>query len=124
MIHNKLGWDNFLEGRIAAMWVENRIDNICERKLKRGGSKWARGLMSRLLQITHQQWMYRNATVHIKIKDGCTLDQHRRTLDEIEKCLDTDPEELLWEHKHLLFTNFKKPCGRANKRQTTVGGRI
>ena len=28
-------------------------------------------------------------------------------MDEIEKCLDTDPEELLWEHKHLLFTHFE-----------------
>ena len=34
--------------------------------------------------------------------------QHQRILDEIEHCLDTVPEELLQEHKHLLFTNFKK----------------
>ena len=34
--------------------------------------------------------------------------QHQLILDEIEQCLDTDPEELLQEHKHLLFTNFKK----------------
>jgi hypothetical protein len=106
-IHDKLGWDNFLEGRIASIWVEHRVDNIRARKLKRGGGKWARGLMSKLLQITHQQWMYRNATVHLKIKDGCTVVQHQRALDEIEMCLDTDPEELLREHSHLLFTNFK-----------------
>jgi hypothetical protein len=46
--------------------------------------------------------------VHIIIKDGCTVVQHRRILDKIEQCLDTDPEESLQEHKHLLSTNFKK----------------
>ena len=63
--------------------------------------------MSKLIQIIHQQWMYRNATVHLKIKDGCTVVQHQRSQDKIEECLDTDPEDLLWEHSHLLFTNFK-----------------
>ena len=63
--------------------------------------------MRRLLQMTHQQWMYRNATVHLKIKDGCTAVEHRRLLDEINLCLDIDPEDLLHEHKQLLFTNFK-----------------
>jgi hypothetical protein len=51
------------------MWVEHRVDNIRDRKLKQGGGKWERGLMSKLLQITHQQWMYWNAMVHLKIKD-------------------------------------------------------
>ena len=63
--------------------------------------------MSKLLQITHQQWMYWNATVHLKIKDGCTVAQHQQALDKIGMCLDTDPEELLQEHLHLLFTNFE-----------------
>ena len=64
--------------------------------------------MSKLLQITHLQWMYWNATVHITIKDGHTIVQHQQALDNIEMCLDTNPEELLREHTHLLFTNFKK----------------
>ena len=34
--------------------------------------------------------------------------QHKRPLNEIDQCLDTKPEELLQEHKHLLFTNFRK----------------
>ena len=40
MIYDKLGWDNFLEGRIAPMWVEHRVYNVRDRKLKRGGGKW------------------------------------------------------------------------------------
>ena len=46
--------------------------------------------------------------MHLKIKDRCTVIQHQQILDKIEQCLDTDPEELLQEHKHILSTNFKK----------------
>ena len=106
-LHDKLGWSNFMEGRLSVMWVEHRKDDIRKRKLTRGGDKWARGLMRRLLQMTHQQWLYRNATVHMKIKDGCTLVEHTRVLDEIDQCLDSDPDELLQEHKNLLFTNME-----------------
>jgi hypothetical protein len=106
-LHDMLGWSNFMEGRISVMWVEHRKEDIQRRNLRRGWDSWARGLMRRLLEMTHQQWRYRNATVHLKIKDGCTAVEHRRLLEEINQCLDSDPEELLREHKQLLFTNFK-----------------
>ena len=58
VIHDKLGWDNFMEGHICATWVKHRSDDIQDRKLKRSEGEWARGLMSRLFQITHKQWTY------------------------------------------------------------------
>jgi hypothetical protein len=65
-IHNNFGWDNFLEGRICSAWLHLRQDNIMNRNLRRSARKWMKELMRRLLQITHQQWTYRNATVHPK----------------------------------------------------------
>ena len=97
-----------MEGQIGSIWVHMRKEDIRSRKLLRGGDKWARGLMTRLLQMTHQQWLYRNATVHLKIRDGCTVVQHKNLLKEMVQCINTDPEDLLREHKHLLFTNFRK----------------
>ena len=88
--------------------VQKRKEDIRSQKLSRGGDKWTRGLMTRQLQITYQQGMYCNATVHRKIKDGCMEVQHEQLLNEIDQCINTDPEELLREHKHLLFTNFRK----------------
>jgi hypothetical protein len=108
ILHDLLGWSNFMEGRIGNIWVHMRKEDIRSRKLLRGGDKWARGLMTRLLQMTHQQWLYRNATVHLKIRDGCTVVQHKNLLKEMGQCINTDPEDLLREHKHLLFTNFRK----------------
>jgi hypothetical protein len=63
--------------------------------------------MRRLLQMTHQQWSYRNATVHLKT-DGCTRIEHNRLLEEIDQCLDSDPGVLLQEHRQLMFADFEK----------------
>ena len=39
-IHDKLGWDNFLEGRICSAWLHLRQDNIMTRNLRRSAGKW------------------------------------------------------------------------------------
>jgi hypothetical protein len=63
--HDRLGWDCFLEGRLCALWVEHRARHIKRSSLTRSANFWARGLIRRLLQITHAQWVYRNVTVHL-----------------------------------------------------------
>jgi len=62
--------------------------------------------MRRLLQITHEQWIYRNATVHLKVSDGLTVAQHETILTTMEGYLHTDPAQLLEENRHLLYSNF------------------
>jgi hypothetical protein len=107
LLHDALGWTNFLEGRISVMWVELRREDIRVRKLQRNEDSWARGLMRQLLQMTHQQWSYRNDTVHLKI-DGCTRIKHNQLLEEIDRCLDSDPGVLLQDHRQLMFADFEK----------------
>jgi hypothetical protein len=67
---------------------------------------WAQGLMQRLLQMTHAQLAYRNATVHLELKEGQTAAAHETILETMEDFLHTDPEQLLKEHRHLLFSDF------------------
>jgi hypothetical protein len=62
--------------------------------------------MQRLLQMTHAQWEYRNATVHLEVKDGRTATAHKTILGTMESFLHTDLEQLLKEHHHLLFSDF------------------
>ena len=104
--HDRLGWDSFLEGRVCALWVECRSAHIRSEKQLRSADLWARGLLRRLLQITHEQWIYRNATVHLKVSDGLTVAQHETILTTMEGYLHTDPAQLLEENHHLLYSNF------------------
>ncbi len=54
-----------------------------------------------LLQMTHAKWAYRNAT-----EDGQTAAAHKTILETMEGFLHTNPEQLLEEHCHLLFSDF------------------
>jgi hypothetical protein len=58
------------------------------------------------LQMTHAQWAYRNATVHLEVKEGQTAAAHETILETMEGFLHTDPEQPLKEHRHLLFSDF------------------
>jgi hypothetical protein len=100
VLHNRLGWSNFMGDRISSMWVEHVNDDIRRRNLSKSGPKWARGLMTQLMQMTHQQWSYRNATVHLKVKDGCTTAEHNKALNS--------------------FTPIRAPAGTKNSTPNTT----
>jgi hypothetical protein len=61
--------------------------------------------MQQLLQMTHAQWAYRNATVHLEVREGQTAAAHETILETMEGFLHTDTEQLLKEHHHLLFSD-------------------
>ncbi len=58
------------------------------------------------LQMIHAQWGYRNAMVHLGVKEGQTAAAHETIFETMEGFLHTDPEQLLEEHCHLLFSDF------------------
>jgi hypothetical protein len=76
--YDRLGWNNFLKGQISALWGELRAWDIHDRRLERNADYWARGLMHQLLEMVHQQWLYRNATVHMSLQDGLPRDKLNR----------------------------------------------
>jgi hypothetical protein len=44
--------------------------------------------------------------VHLEVKDGLTAAAHETILKTMEGLLHTNPEQLLEEHCHLLFSDF------------------
>ncbi len=80
--HDRFGWDNFLEGRICALWLELRAQDLAERNLELecNVDYWARGLMCRLLKMVHQQFLYPGATVLVKLKDVMTASHQKAYL--------------------------------------------
>ncbi len=56
--------------------------------------------------MTHTQWAYRNATVHLEEKEGWTAAAHEIILQTMEGFLHTDPEQFLNEYCHLLISDF------------------
>ena len=54
--------------------------------------------MQWLLQMTHAQWAYRNATVHLEVKDGQMAAAHETILEQLKVSFE--------KHCHLLFSDF------------------
>jgi hypothetical protein len=106
--HDRLGWDNFLEGRVS-----NTLFQLQHETLASAGSNWrikswAKKFVQHLLEITHRQWNYRNARVHLKKVEGRTAQEHEKIMQEVRQMMLVDPSELLPEHRHLLSTDYTR----------------
>jgi hypothetical protein len=106
-LHDQIGYDNFLEGRICPRFRSMRQWDISNRKLRKHAGHWYNGLVLHLLQITHHQWTYCCQTVHYKGADGLTEEQQHSIMRECEDLLWTDPSILLPEDRPLLFADFE-----------------
>lgn len=62
--HDKLGWNNFIEGRILSLFAQHQRDYLVNQDTYMTAETWMVGLIEQLLKIPHQQWLYRNAKVH------------------------------------------------------------
>ena len=100
-IHDNLGWDNFVEGRISKSLVHLQRQYLSTISTYTKINTWASGLMRQLLILTHQQWVYRNCTVHFK-RDGRTLPQHKDILRKVNFLLHTNEDMLLPADRDLL----------------------
>jgi hypothetical protein len=76
------------------------------RGLARLSERWATGLITQLLQITHGQWIYRCVLVH-DCTSGTLVNQHKvELLEEITKQLSMGEESLMEDDKFLLECNL------------------
>ena len=116
---DRLGWDCLLEGRVSTKWIEYARGRLEKTKNPMSPERWTKGLMDRLLKITHQQWIYRNHKVHLLGIGGLTLKQHDEIFDRLDELMHTDPDELLPEHQYLLTVDKDEVCGGTLSEQRT-----
>ena len=59
-----IGWRRFMEGMISKEWITIQKDHFNLFGGSVSPAKWAQGLVTRLLEVTHGQWLYENVQVH------------------------------------------------------------
>ena len=103
---DKIGWRNFMEGCISTHFYFIQHYHLALSGSYLNGSDWTKSLISKLLHITHSQWIYRNFTLHDKL---CGY-LHNRSLEDIkqtiEELAETPPEDIPEGSKFLLEINF------------------
>ena len=59
-----IGWQNFMEGSISKSFYEIQSCYLADAQSYMNGYDWTKKFISKILQITHSQWIYRNMSFH------------------------------------------------------------
>jgi len=97
-----IGWRRFMEGMISKEWVELQKDHYNLFGGKVTPVKWAQGLVARLLEVTHGQWLYRNVQVHDTTTGILATQRKEKLQKEIEDQLALGGSGLEEDDKWLL----------------------
>ena len=105
---DRIGWGNFIVGMISTKLTGIQDAFLRVRGSARLSERWATGLIAKLLQITHGQWIYRCVLVHDR-SIGTLVNQHKaQLLEEITKQLSMGAESLMEDDKFLLECNLSE----------------
>jgi len=99
-----------MEGRISEHFysIQNYYLSMSTSYLN--GGDWMRKFITKLLHITHSQWIYRNFRLHDQKQGYLRLKDRISVLVEIETLADTAPEEVPPESKFLLEFDLDRLC--------------
>ena len=85
---------------------------------RRSVEKWGAGLVTRLLEITHGQWIYRNFVVHDHVSGTLATASKEQLMVEIEEQQELGDDGLLEEDKYLAEVNLDSLESTSGERQT------
>jgi hypothetical protein len=105
---DQIGWDNMVEGRISRELVSLQRHYLQSNAPRYNIRTWTKTFIEKLLHITHRQWLYRNARLHIRLVEGMTSTEHETIMDRVSTLLETNQLDLLPMHEKLLDQDFER----------------
>jgi hypothetical protein len=103
---DRIGWQRFMEGMISCGIVAIQSEYLHNHGVNWKLSRWASGLVIKLLEVTHGQWLYRNVVVHDRVVGNLAMMHKEGIRAEIEAQIEHGAEGLLEEHAYLLEVNL------------------
>ena len=97
-----IGWVDLLHGRIPTSLRVYQQSYCASMNSRMNGADWAKAFVTKLLNITHGQWMYRNFSLHNKSQGHLQLTQQAEVLSEIATLAASRPEDIPREGRFLL----------------------
>jgi hypothetical protein len=99
---DKIGWTHFLEGKVTGHIRPLQQMFLKTQKARINGQDWIKQLITRLIKISHTQWIVRNITLHDR-QHGHLANLRREELAaEMERLHALDPSEVPEESRFLL----------------------
>lgn len=115
---DKIGWRRFMEGMISKEIVPLQKNYLILSGSHWSVERWTIGLVTKLLEVTHGQWLYRNVLVHDKVSGELASLRKEEIQTEIEIQQELGDEGLLEEDKYLMEVNLEDLEVTSGERQT------
>ena len=95
-----------MEGMISQSMVISQDIYRAQQEKGWETGRWAAGLVTKLLEVTHGQWLYRNLVIH-EAKTGLLRTEQKEMIQqEIDKQLELGNNGLLEEDQYLTEINI------------------
>ena len=99
---DRIGWRNMMEGRVSKLFYGIQCVHLSTSHSRINGDDWMKGLIGRLIHISHSQWLFRNFTLH---DTNCGYNRLKDKLAvqlQISELSQTDPERIPDHSRFLL----------------------
>ena len=103
-----IGWRNFMEGRVSREFVDMQNIHLSLGCHRINGEQWVRQFISKILHITHSQWIFRNFTLHDKQKGWLRRRELSDIMAEIDKLRETEVDNVPESSRFLLEMDYDK----------------
>ncbi len=103
-----IGWRDFTEGHVSTHFYVIQTFHLAMSSSYLNGEDWAKQFISKILQIMHSQWIFRNISLHNKAHGYLNNKKADKIMQQINVLLDLAPEEVSEDSQFLLKINFSK----------------
>jgi hypothetical protein len=90
----RIGWRNFMEGRISTHFHRVQFCHLIHARTNMTASSWVKTFISKLLHITHSQWLFRNFMLHEKTHGLLRIRERQAILLQVEALSLSDKNDL------------------------------
>jgi hypothetical protein len=119
MLQDKIGWRCFMEGMISKEILNIHYSTAWDSEEDMPApTEWAKGLVIKLLETTHGQWLYRNIHVHDAVSGSLATAKKEELQKAIEDELELGGEGLAEEDLYLLEINLDDLATTSGEDQT------
>ena len=99
-------WKHFMEGKICLELFKLQSHSLACSPSRLSSGDWAKQFITRILHISHGQWVFRNTSLHHETQGYLRLQERTATLATIDRLSTIDPADIPDESKYLLEMDF------------------
>ncbi len=103
---DKIGWRHFTKGYISSHFYNIQRCHLSMSSNYLNGTDWTKQFISKILQLTHSQWIYHNISLHNERHGYLWKKQLESLLQTITELSDPSPKEVPDNSRFLLEFNF------------------